>query len=249
MKTAKKMFLLAAFTSIVAVACSTDSQDKEQDRHTDYTGLFEPIQVTIQAKDIHNGKAELVLPLASGATVNAELELLQGDLAPGPITIQINPETLLAVDMDGKPFRVGSAEAGDILNDAGARSVCGDYPLSDVGTLQGADGQIKNVGVSLVASEAAYADAEHKGCRTMQDPGLPNPSCGDDCSIGIGFFSFSGKCDHFTVTVPWYVQGQWVQVPMWMCYCNATAQASATPSPGDTTTVSTSPSPSGSPTL
>ena len=235
MKTSKKILVLAAFTSIVAVACSTDGPEEPKDRNTDYTGLFDPIQIEIQAKDIKEGKAELTLPLRSGATVTAELELQTGALAPGLITLQLNPDALYAVDMDGKPFRVPAAEAGDILNDAGARSVCGNYPLSSVGVLRAADGEAKNVGVSLVASEVAFADGTHKGCRTMQDPGLPNASCGDDCEIGIGFFSFSGKCDHFTVTVPWYVQGQWVQVPMWMCYCNATAQASATPVDDDWT--------------
>ena len=236
MKSTKKLFLLAAFTSIVAVACSADGPEEPKDRNTDYTGLFDPIQVELQAKHIEGTKATLDLPLASGATVTAELELMGGDqLVPGAITVQLNPDALFAVDLEGKPFKVAAAEAGTILNDAGARSVCGKYPLSDVGTVRLADGQVKNVGVSLVASEVAYADGTHKGCRTIQDPGLPNASCGDDCEIGIGFFTWSGKCDHWDITVPYYIQGQWIQVPMWLCYCNATAQASATPADDDWT--------------
>jgi hypothetical protein len=246
MKSAKKLFILAAFTSIVAVACSTDGPDEPKDRHNDYTGLFDPITVELKASDIHDGKAVLDLPLASGASVSAELELLAGSLSPGRITVQLAPHGLFAVGANGAPVEVAADQADDVLNDAQATSLCGIYPLSAVGTVKLPDGMEKQIGVSLAASETGYGpgDAEMKGCRFVQDPGLPNASCGNDCEAGIWPFTFSGKCDHTDINVPWWDGEKWIKVPMWLCYCNTSAQVAVTPTPSpETTPVSTEPTP------
>lgn len=249
MNSKKKMLLLAAFTSIVAVACSTDGPDQQPDRHNDYTGLFDPISVELTAADIHDGKAVLDLPLASGASVSAELELLSGSLMPGRITVQLSQQSLFAIGSGGEPVQVAADRADDVLNDAGAKSVCGIYPLSAVGTLTTSDGMVKPIGASLAASETGYApgDAEMKGCRFMQDPGLPGASCGNDCEAGIWPITFSGKCDHWDVTIPVPVNGEIVKTPMWLCYCNTSAQVAATPTPGPTSTPVSTPTPTGTP--
>jgi len=218
-----KLFMLSAIA--FAGACTTDTQ-KPAPTNIDYTGLFDDIKLQVGAKDLTDKGVLENVTLSGGATIAVELELTNSALpAQGSYTLRLAPQSLTALDAFRQVQHVAETDVDRILNDPDAQPVCGVFPLTATAMLDDGAGHIQTVAVSLASTAAvAYAEAGAvKGCRSIIDPGLPGASCGGDCEISLWIVTYSGKCDHTNITVPYYIDGEWVWVPMWYCFCNTSA--------------------------
>ena len=229
---------LLAFT----VACSTPDQgDAPPIENVDYSGILGEVALEISASNISDGFVISDLALSGGASVSAKLQRLDGlAFEPGRYTLKLAEQSFMAIGGSGQPEPLAASDVGDILNDRGAQPVCGAYPVAASGVLFDELGNQVSVGLNL-ASTAAVAFSNPGsvgGCRLTVEAGQ---SCGGDCTISLWIYTFTGRCAGTPYTAYWYVQGEWVAVPMLFCYCDTTASTpTSTPSPTD--------SPSGSPT-